>query len=74
MVEELPRVLGQVDAAEHYIVLRRRPADATTPPARSPHTGEFLVLSLLSSDWELKYFDQSTCRPMKVDWARVWQR
>ena len=35
---------------------------------------EFLVLSLLSSDWELKDLDQSTLpATMKVDWVRVWQ-
>ena len=38
------------------------------------HTGEFLVLSLLSSDWELKYFNKKYPPTMKVDWARVWQR
>ncbi|MEO5708619.1 MAG: glycoside hydrolase family 16 protein [Nocardioidaceae bacterium] len=38
---------------------------------------EFLVLSLLSSDYELKYLDRShlsTQSLMRVDWARVWQR
>ncbi|CAN5533308.1 hypothetical protein BH10ACT10_BH10ACT10_14200 [soil metagenome] len=38
---------------------------------------EFLVLSLLSSDYELKYLDRSqlsTKSLMRVDWARVWQR
>jgi beta-glucanase (GH16 family) len=35
---------------------------------------EFLVLSLLSSDWELKDLDESTLpATMKVDWVRVWQ-
>ena len=35
---------------------------------------QFLVLSLLSSDWELKDLDQSTLpATMKVDWVRVWQ-
>jgi beta-glucanase (GH16 family) len=38
------------------------------------HTNEFLVLSLLSSDWELKDFDKRYPPTMKVDWARVWQR
>ncbi len=38
---------------------------------------EFLVLSLLSSDYELKYLDRShlsTKSLMRVDWARVWTR
>jgi beta-glucanase (GH16 family) len=38
---------------------------------------EFLVLSLLSSDWELKNLDRahlSTKSVMKVDWARAWVR
>jgi beta-glucanase (GH16 family) len=41
------------------------------------HTEEFLILSLLSSDWELKYLDRahlSTKSVMRVDWARVWTR
>jgi beta-glucanase (GH16 family) len=41
------------------------------------HTQQFLILSLLSSDWELKYLDRShlsTKSLMRVDWARVWQR
>jgi beta-glucanase (GH16 family) len=38
------------------------------------HTNEFLVLSLLSSDWELKDFNRKYPPTMKVDWARVWQR
>ena len=36
---------------------------------------EFLVLSLLSSDWELDRLDRSTLPSrMDVDWVRVWQR
>ena len=38
------------------------------------HTNEFLVLSLLSSDWELKDFNAKYPPTMKVDWARVWRR
>jgi len=41
------------------------------------HTEQFLILSLLSSDWELKYLDRahlSTKSVMRVDWARVWTR
>jgi beta-glucanase (GH16 family) len=35
---------------------------------------EFLVLSLLSSDWELKDLARSALpATMKVDWVRVWQ-
>ena len=40
-------------------------------------TEQFLILSLLSSDWELKYLNKarlSTNSLMRVDWARVWQR
>jgi len=40
-------------------------------------TDQFLILSLLSSDWELKYLDRahlSTKSVMRVDWARVWTR
>ena len=36
---------------------------------------EFLVLSLLTSDWELPHLDESTLpADMKVDWVRVWQQ
>ena len=36
---------------------------------------EFLVLSLLSSDWELPDLDESKLpADMKVDWVRVWQQ
>ena len=43
------------------------------------HAPEFLTLSLLSSDWELKYLDKTTSglaskSVVRVDWARVWQR
>ena len=37
---------------------------------------EFLILSLLSSDWELPYLGRESKLPetMKVDWVRHWQR
>jgi beta-glucanase (GH16 family) len=36
---------------------------------------QFLILSLLSSDWELPHLDESTLpTTMDVDWVRVWQR
>jgi beta-glucanase (GH16 family) len=36
---------------------------------------EYLLLSLLSSDWELPRLDTATLpTTMKVDWVRVWQR
>lgn len=35
---------------------------------------EYLILSLLTSDWELGHLDRSTLpTTMKVDWAKVWQ-
>jgi beta-glucanase (GH16 family) len=35
---------------------------------------EYLILSLLTSDWELPHLDRSTLpTTMKVDWAKVWQ-
>ena len=48
----------------------------TTSRGLSRHE-QFLILSLLSSDWELKSLDRtrlSTKSVMRVDWARVWQR
>jgi beta-glucanase (GH16 family) len=43
--------------------------------AHSSHRPEFLILSLLSSDWELPHLDRSTLPvSMKVDWVRAWQR
>ena len=36
---------------------------------------QFLILSLLSSDWELPELDRSLLpATMSVDWVRVWQR
>jgi beta-glucanase (GH16 family) len=36
---------------------------------------QFLILSLLSSDWELPQLDRTSLpADMKVDWVRVWQR
>ena len=34
---------------------------------------EFLILSLLSSDYELPRFDGELPQSMQVDWARVWE-
>lgn len=34
---------------------------------------EFLILSLLSSDYELPRFDGELPQAMEVDWARVWE-
>ena len=36
-------------------------------------TDEYLILSLLTSDWELPVLNVSRLNPMSVDWARVWQ-
>jgi beta-glucanase (GH16 family) len=37
-------------------------------------TGEYLVLSMLTSDWEVPQLDRSTLpTTMYVDWAKVWQ-
>ena len=50
-----------VDTWRHFGHVSRRP--------------EYLILSLLSSDWELPRLDRSTLpTSMKVDWVRVWQR
>ena len=34
---------------------------------------EFLILSLLSSDYELPRFNGELPETMEVDWARVWE-
>jgi hypothetical protein len=53
-----------VDGVETW----RHMADASQRP-------EYLILSLLSSDWELPRLDQSTLpTSMRVDWVRAWQR
>jgi beta-glucanase (GH16 family) len=37
-------------------------------------TDEYLILSLLVSDWEIDHLDRSTLpSSMAVDWAKVWQ-
>ena len=33
----------------------------------------FLILSLLTSDWELKHMPESGTGTASVDWVRVWQ-
>lgn len=39
------------------------------------HRPEYLILSLLTSDWELPRLNRRTLpTSMKVDWVRVWQR
>ena len=35
---------------------------------------QYLILSLLTSGWELPQLDASNLNAMKVDWVRVWQR
>jgi beta-glucanase (GH16 family) len=35
---------------------------------------QYLILSLLTSGWELPKLDTSKLNPMTVDWVRVWQR
>jgi beta-glucanase (GH16 family) len=43
--------------------------------AHASQRPQFLILSLLSSDWELPQLDRSTLPvSMKVDWVRAWQR
>lgn len=45
----------------------------TTNKALSQRT-EYLILSLLASDWELKHLDRNALpSEMSVDWAKVWQ-
>jgi beta-glucanase (GH16 family) len=36
-------------------------------------TDEYLLLSLLTSDWELPHFNLAGAGTMAVDWVRVWQ-
>ena len=33
----------------------------------------FLIVSLLTSDWELKRMPEAGAGQMDVDWVRVWQ-
>ncbi len=50
-----------VDTWRHFAHVSKRP--------------EYLILSLLSSDWELPRLNRRTLPvSMKVDWVRVWQR
>jgi hypothetical protein len=58
--------LFMVDGRVHYRTRR----GVTAQP-------EYMILSLLSSDWELEQARRLGIRPgasMKVDWVRVWQR
>lgn len=38
------------------------------------NTAQYVVLSLLTSDWELPQLQVSQLNPMSVDWVRVYQR
>jgi hypothetical protein len=38
------------------------------------HQPEYLILSLVSSDFELKFAPQARRQTMHVDWVRVWDR
>jgi beta-glucanase (GH16 family) len=50
-----------VDTWRHFAHVSKRP--------------QYLILSMLSSDWELPRLDRSTLPvSMKVDWVRAWQR
>jgi beta-glucanase (GH16 family) len=35
---------------------------------------QYVILSLLTSGWELPYLRPARLNPMTVDWVRVWQR
>lgn len=35
---------------------------------------QYVILSLLTSGWELPRLKASNLNPMKIDWVRVWQR
>jgi beta-glucanase (GH16 family) len=37
------------------------------------HTPQYVILSLLTSDWELEHLDARKLNPMQADWVRVWQ-
>jgi beta-glucanase (GH16 family) len=37
-------------------------------------TKQYVILSLLTSDWEMFRLKTSALNPMAVDWVRVWQR
>ena len=37
------------------------------------HLPQYLILSLLTSDWELPRLDDAQPSPMEVDWVRVWK-
>ncbi len=72
LVAQLPRVLRGVDAAR-VRVPDRRPRDDGAPPGVSHHP-EFLILSLLSSDFELGLLDGEDQLPqhVDVDWVAAW--
>jgi beta-glucanase (GH16 family) len=87
VLRKAPRLVGSADAfwkryhvfsvewsPEGYVF--RIDGDTTyrTDKAVSART-QFLILSLLSSDWELPELDRSLLpATMSVDWVRVWQR
>ena len=74
LVEELPRVLRRVDPASTYTFrVDGRPHWRTR--AGVSGIDEHLILSLLTSDYELPGSTTPGCRRrMHVDWVRVWQK
>ena len=56
---------GYVFRVDGAVTMRTTRSVSTMP--------EFLVLSLLTSDWELPALNTTSSR-MKVDWVRVWKR
>ena len=74
LVEQLSRVLRRVVTRSQYVF---RIDGRVTWCSSQGVSGvpQFLVLSLLNSDWELARLRPSRLpQTMSVDWVRVWQR
>jgi hypothetical protein len=73
LVQELPRVLCPVDAARLHLP-GRRGRDSKDPQGVS-QVPEYLILSMLSSGWELEQMKRRTLpNATHVDWVRVWRK
>ena len=72
LVEELPRLLGPVDAQDDHLPHRRQGDLAHVGPRLEGP--QYLILSLLASDYEaLEMSDKKLPQHMYVDWVRVWE-
>ena len=72
MVEELPRLLGGVDAPDAVFRIDGKETYRIRGGISTDH--QYPILSILASDYEIpKMKDSRLPQQMFVDWVRVWE-